>query len=80
MKRHVLQERRGAVRELRRDAAFLAQEADREWREEDAERDAERRRVRAMLEEDQRTFKQVAKAGLGRGGGGPKSLRRRKKK
>ncbi|OQS07646.1 nucleolar protein [Thraustotheca clavata] len=83
LQRQVKRERKGASRELRRDAAFLARERQEEhnkWRQEKQEK---QREIRAWMEEQNATFNQQVRKGgelLKGGGSGPAKKRRISKK
>ena len=63
LKRQIAREKRGAVRELKRDAEFLQRERERELAERKAERRAEIKRNMAWLEQEQATINQMVKKG-----------------
>ncbi len=64
LKRQVAKERRSAMRELRKDAAFLGQQRGAERDAADAERRAALRRGRALLERQEADFKSGGQGGM----------------
>ncbi|KAF0688411.1 Aste57867_19967 [Aphanomyces stellatus] len=83
LQRQVKRERKGASRELRRDAAFLSrQRADEHkvWR---TEKDAKQKEIRSWMEQQNATFNQQVRKGgelIKGGGSGPAKKRRVSKK
>eukprot|EP00299_Pterocystis_sp_00344_P018804 c9376_g1_i1.p1 GENE.c9376_g1_i1~~c9376_g1_i1.p1 ORF type:complete len:895 (-),score=298.32 c9376_g1_i1:77-2524(-) len=61
MQRMLKQETKGAIRELRKDNAFLAQQRDELDKRQRAKREAKRKATMAFLEEQEATYKQQAK-------------------
>ena len=69
LQKKVMGARKGAMRELRKDTAAIAKERKRQAEASASERKAELRRNRAWLDEQQATFKQMAKVMPVKGGG-----------
>ena len=69
IKKQIKREEKGVARELRLDAAFLADEKEKERKEHSEEKEKKRKEVWSWLEQQQATFKQMAKQGPIRGGG-----------
>lgn len=59
LQRLVKRETKGVIRELRRDAAFVAEQRDKEKEIREQEREAKMRSVMSMLEQEQATINQV---------------------
>lgn len=74
LQRAVAQEKRGAMRSLRRDAAFLATAKQKEDEEARTEQKEDQRRVQRFLEGQQHEFKQLQREGKAKGGGMKKHL------
>ncbi|RHZ02154.1 hypothetical protein DYB35_013077, partial [Aphanomyces astaci] len=83
LQRQVKRERKGASRELKRDAAFLSRQRTEEhnvWR---AEKDAKQKEIRGWMEHQNATFNQQVRKGgelIKGGGSGPAKKRRISKK
>ncbi|CAK4070312.1 unnamed protein product [Aphanomyces euteiches] len=79
LQRQVKRERKGASRELRRDAAFLSRQRTEEQKAWRAEKDAKQKEIRAWMEEQNATFNQQVRKGgeLIKGGGSAPAKKRR---
>ncbi|KDO27185.1 hypothetical protein SPRG_07434 [Saprolegnia parasitica CBS 223.65] len=79
LQRQVKRERKGASRELRRDAAFLARQREEERSTWQAEKNAKQKEIRSWMEQQNATFNQQVRKGgeLLKGGGAGLAKKRR---
>ncbi|EQC38529.1 hypothetical protein SDRG_04235 [Saprolegnia diclina VS20] len=79
LQRQVKRERKGASRELRRDAAFLARQRDEERANWQTEKNAKQKEIRSWMEQQNATFNQQVRKGgeLLKGGGAGLAKKRR---
>lgn len=79
LKRQLKRERKGAARELRRDAVFLAREKFKEEEQRNTHRKAEQQKIQAWVQESMATFNQQVRKGGGliKGGGSTQSKDKR---
>ncbi|ETV92662.1 hypothetical protein H310_13105 [Aphanomyces invadans] len=83
LQRQVKRERKGASRELKRDAAFLSRQRAEEQKTWRAEKDAKQKEIRSWMEQQNATFNQQVRKGgelIKGGGSGPAKKRRISKK